>query len=68
MGKRRGACKNLVRKPEGKRLLEDPGVNGRIILKCILKIWYRGTDWIYLVHDRGRCPAVVNAVMNLRVP
>jgi len=27
----------LVRKLEGKGSLNDPGVNGRIILKCILK-------------------------------
>ena len=25
-------------------------------------------DWIDLAQDRGRCPALVNAVMNLRVP
>jgi hypothetical protein len=25
-------------------------------------------DWIDLTEDRGRCRALVNAVMNLRVP
>jgi hypothetical protein len=27
-----------------------------------------GMDWIELVQDRDRCWAVLNAVMNLRVP
>ena len=25
-------------------------------------------DWINLAQDRGRCPALANAVKNLRVP
>jgi hypothetical protein len=33
MGERRGAYGVLVGKPEGRNHLEDPGVNGRIILK-----------------------------------
>jgi hypothetical protein len=31
-GERRGAYKTLVEKPEGRRHLEDQGVDGRIIL------------------------------------
>ena len=34
--------------------LEDPNVDGRIILKWILETWDRGTDWIGLVQDRDR--------------
>jgi hypothetical protein len=33
IGKRRGVYRILVGKREGKNHLEDPGVNGRIILK-----------------------------------
>jgi hypothetical protein len=35
--------------------LGDPDVDGRIILKLILKKWDgRGTDWIELPQDRDR--------------
>jgi hypothetical protein len=47
--------------------LEDPGVDGRIILKWIYKMWDGGMYWIDLAKDRDRLRAVVNAVMNLRV-
>jgi hypothetical protein len=48
--------------------LGDPGVDGKIILKWICKKWDGGMDWIGLAQDRERWRAVVNAVMNLRVP
>ena len=48
MGERRAAYRVLVGKPEGKSNLEDPGVDGRIILKWILK-WNGGwTGYIWL--------------------
>jgi hypothetical protein len=37
MGERRGAYRALVGKPEGRRHLEDTGVDGRIILKWIFE-------------------------------
>jgi hypothetical protein len=46
----------------------DPAVDGRIILKWIFKKWDWGMDWIELAPDRDRWRALVNAVMNLRVP
>jgi hypothetical protein len=48
--------------------LEDPGVDGRIILKWIFKKWDGGMAWIDMAQDRDRWRAVVSAVMNLRVP
>jgi hypothetical protein len=46
---------------------EELGVDGRIILKWIIKKWDGGMDWIDLALDRDRWRAVVNAVMNLRI-
>jgi len=64
MGERRRVYRVLVGKPEG-----NPGVNGRIILRWIFRNWdVGGKDWIKLAHDRDRWRALVNAVMNLRVP
>jgi hypothetical protein len=48
--------------------LGDPGVDRRIILKGIFKKWDGGMDWIELAQVRYRWRALVNAVMNLRVP
>jgi hypothetical protein len=49
--------------------LEDPGVDGRIILKwtCERLDGGEGMDWINLAQDRNRWRALVNAVMNLQV-
>jgi hypothetical protein len=49
--------------------LEGPGIDGRIILKWIFKKWDGGgMDWIDMAQDRDRWRALVNVVMNLRVP
>jgi hypothetical protein len=48
--------------------LGDPGIDGRIILKCILNNWDGGMDWIELAQDRAGWQALVNAVMNYQVP
>jgi hypothetical protein len=47
--------------------LDDLGVDGRIILKCIFKKYDRGVDRIDLAQDRDPWRALVNAVMNLRI-
>jgi len=57
-----------VGKPEGKRPLEDLGLDGRIILKCIFNTLGGGRNCFDLAQDMDRWRALVNAVMNLRVP
>jgi hypothetical protein len=53
----------------GRDHLEDPDVDGRIILRWIFRKWdVGGMDWIELAQDRDRWRALVNAGMNLRVP
>jgi len=47
--------------------LENPGVDGRIILKWIFRKWDVGL-WTELTQGRYRWRARVDAVMNLRIP
>jgi hypothetical protein len=48
--------------------LKDIGINGRIMLKCIIKCNGGGMDWTDLAQDMERWQTLVTAVMNLRVP
>jgi hypothetical protein len=48
MGEKRGAYRILVGRPEVRRPLGRPSVNGRIILKWIFKKWDGAMDWIEL--------------------
>jgi hypothetical protein len=48
--------------------VEDPGIDGRIILKWIIERLGGGVDWIDLAQDRDRWRALVYTVMNLWVP
>ena len=59
-----GGARNLMERDH----LEDPGVDGRIII-WIFREWDVGSmDWIDLVQDRDRRRALVNVEMNLGVP
>jgi hypothetical protein len=48
--------------------LKDPVIDGAIILKWIFERLDGGINWIDLAQDRNRWRALVNAVMDLRVP
>ena len=59
----------LVRKPEVKRPLGRPRRRWEDDIKIDLQeLGCRGMDWIELAQGRNRWRALVNAVMNLRVP
>ena len=54
-GATRGAYRVLVGKPEGKRPLGDPDIDGRIILRWIFRKWEGvvGTGWSWLKIGTG---------------
>jgi hypothetical protein len=59
----------FVEKTEGKSVVQCVDLGGRrIIKKKTQEAGCRGMDWIDLAQDRDRRRALVNAVMNLRVP
>ena len=69
MGERRGVHRILVGKPEGKRPLGRPRRRWENNIKMDLQeVGCGGVDWTELAQDRDRWRALVNAVMNLRVP
>ena len=67
-GKGRGVHRVLVGKPEGKRPLGRPRRRWEDNIKKDLREVGGGGDWMELVQDRDRWRALVNTVMNFRVP
>jgi hypothetical protein len=69
MGEKRNAHRLLVGKPEGKSPLGRRRHRWVDNIKMdLLEIGWSGVDWIDLAQDRDKWRALVNAVMNLRVP
>jgi hypothetical protein len=64
MGEKRNAYRLLVGKPEGR-----PRGSWKDNIRMDLgEVEWGGVDWIGLDKDRNRWRALVNSVLNLRVP
>jgi hypothetical protein len=69
MGQKRNAYRILVGMPEGKRPLGRPRRRWADNIKTDLReIGWDGMDWIDLAKNRNQWRALVNTVINLRVP
>ena len=68
MGQGRGVYRVLVGKPEGKRPLVRPRCRWEDNIKMDLREVGEGGDWMELTQDRDRWRALVDTVMNFRVP
>jgi hypothetical protein len=69
MGEVRGAYNILVGRPEGRRPLGRPRRRWEGDIKMDLReIGFGDVAWIHWAQDRDRWRALVNTVMNLRVP
>jgi hypothetical protein len=68
MGVKGGAYRILVGRPEGRRPLGRLRRRWEDNIKMDLQEVGWGMDWIELAQDRDRWRALMNAVMNLRVP
>jgi hypothetical protein len=69
MGEKSNAYRLLMGKPEGKRPLGRP--RGRWVDNIRMdlgEVGWDDVDWIGLAQDRKRWRALVNSVLNLRVP
>jgi hypothetical protein len=69
MGEKRNAYRILVGKPEGRSTLSRPRrrCEDNIII-YLRETGWGGMDWIDLAQDRDQWRALVNTIMNLRVP
>ena len=68
MGEGRGVYRVLAGKPKGKRHMGRPRHRWEDNIKMDLQEVGGGGDWMELAQDRNRWRALVNTVMNLRVP
>jgi hypothetical protein len=69
MGEKRNAYRLLVGKPDGKRPLGRPRRRWVDNIRMDLgEVEWRDVGWIGLAQNRNRWRALVNSVLNLRVP
>jgi hypothetical protein len=69
MGEKRNAYRLLVGKPDGRRPLGRPRCRWVDNIRMYLgEVGWDDVDWIGLAQDRNRWRALVNSVLNLRVP
>jgi predicted small integral membrane protein len=69
MGEMKNAYRLLVGKPGGKRPLGRPRRRWVDNIRIDLgEVAWGNVDWIGLAQDRNRWRALVNSVLNLRVP
>jgi hypothetical protein len=69
IGEKRNAYRLLVGKPDGKRPLGRPRRRRVDNIRMDLgEVWWGDVDWIGLAKDKNRWRALVNSVLNLRVP
>jgi hypothetical protein len=69
VGEKRNAYRTSMGKPEENRPLGRPKYRWVDNIKMDLReIGWDGMDWIHLAQDRDQWKALVNTVMNLRVP
>jgi hypothetical protein len=68
-GEKRNAYRLLVGRPEGKSPLGRPRRRWVDNIRMDLgEVGWSDVDWIGLAQDRNRWRALVNSVLNLRVP
>ena len=69
MGNRRGACRLLVDRPEGKGLLRRPGLSWEENIQMdIKKLGWAGMDWIDQAQNKDIWQVLVNVVVNILGP
>jgi hypothetical protein len=69
IGEKRNADRLLVGKPEGRRPLGKPKRKWLDKIRMdLVEMGWSDVDWIGLAQDRDRWRALVNLVLNLRVP